>query len=178
MWNQALVAWLARVTSSGHLDATAQTTLAPIWSVLAYALAGAALLALWSRRRGAPLQPLELGAVCLVALLVGPLSWEHYFVWAFVPFVLCFDLALWEGRGRREVTMLVAALAVGTVLLALPLQSLWSMTDAAAWRAVITGPATFAALLSLAVATRLLRRTSKRERDDELLAHDAVHAAA
>lgn len=175
VWNQSLVGWLARVTSSGHVDATVQSTLAPIWSLVAYALAAGALFALWARRRRVPLQPLELGAVCLVALLVGPLSWEHYFVWAFVPFVLCFDLDLWIDRSRREVAVLIAALAVGTCLLAVPLQTLWSMTDVVAWRAVITGPATIAALLYLAVAARLLWRPDARARP-RVIARDAVHA--
>ena len=44
VWNQSLVGWLARVTSGGHLDATVQSTLAPIWSFAAYALAAGGAL--------------------------------------------------------------------------------------------------------------------------------------
>ena len=124
-----------------------------------------------------PLQPLELGAVCLVALLVGPLSWEHYFVWAFVPFVLCFDL---EPLGRSEPTRGGAAhrrTRGRDVSARVPLQTLWSMTDVVAWRVVITGPATIAALLYLAVvgvrsAVAHTADTTTSRRDV-----DAVHVA-
>ena len=103
VWNQAGVGWLARLTSSGHVDLAVQRTLPQFWSLLAYALAGVTVVALWSHRRNRPIVPLELGLLVLVALLVGPLSWEHYFVWAFIPFVLCFDVELWAGRTRAGV---------------------------------------------------------------------------
>ncbi len=41
-----------------------------------------ALVVLRRLRRNAPLDPLELGALILVILVAGPLSWDHYFVWA------------------------------------------------------------------------------------------------
>ncbi len=177
VWNQALVGWLARMTSFGRADLTAQSTLAPIWSTLAYLIAAVVLVALWSRRRRQPLVPLELGAVVLVALLIGPLSWEHYFVWAFVPFVLCFDVDLWVGRTRGEVAVLLLALALGTYLLTLPLQTLWTVTDTMAWRVVVTGPATCAAMLYLVVVVRLLRSTPQPD-DDAARDVEAVHVAA
>jgi hypothetical protein len=135
------------------------------WSLLAYALAGLAIVRLWRYRRNRPIVPLELGVLVLIALLVGPLSWEHYFVWAFIPFVLCFDVELWVGRPRGEVAVLLAALASGTYLLSIPVQSLWTMSEAAPWRAVLTSPATVAAMLYLAVVVRLLTRVRAREDD-------------
>ena len=81
-------------------------------------------------------------AVCLVALLMGPLSWEHYFVWASVPLVLCCDLELWLGRSRRELVALACALAVGTWLLTQPLQSLWSASNVPLVRARTVSPST------------------------------------
>jgi hypothetical protein len=113
--------------------------------------------------------PLELGLIVLLALLVGPLSWEHYFVWAFIPFVLCFDVELWKGRTRADVAVLISALAFGTYLLTIPVQSLWTISDAAPWRAALTSPATVAALLYLAVVVRLLTRVREHE-DDAVLA--------
>jgi hypothetical protein len=130
-------------------------------------------------RRSRPIVPLELGLLVLVALLVGPLSWEHYFVWAFIPFVLCFDVHLWAGRSRSEVAVLLGALAVGTYLLVVPVQSLWTMSDMAPWRAALTSPATVAAALYLAVVVRLLT-TVRHLEDDAAREHtdDRAHAAA
>jgi alpha-1,2-mannosyltransferase len=156
VWNQSIVGWLARLTSSGHADLAVQRLLPQFWSLLAYALAGLAILRLWRWRRNRPIVPLELGVIVLVALLVGPLSWEHYFVWAFIPFVLCFDVDLWAARRRAEVAVLLAALVFGTYLLTIPVQSLWTMSEAAPWRAALTSPATGAAVLYLAVVVRLL----------------------
>jgi alpha-1,2-mannosyltransferase len=166
VWNQAGVGWLARLTSSGHVDLAVQRTLPQFWSLLAYALAGVTVVALWRHRRNRPIVPLELGLLVLVALLVGPLSWEHYFVWAFIPLVLCFDVDLWAGRTRAGVAVLLAALAFGTYLLTIPVQSLWTITDATPWRAALTSLATVAALLYLAVVVRLLTRVKQVEDHD------------
>jgi hypothetical protein len=166
VWNQALVASLARLTSSGHINLAVQRMLPQFWSLFAYALAGLAIVRLWRYRRNRPIVPLELGVIVLIALLMGPLSWEHYFVWAFIPFVLCFDVELWAGRTRAEVAVLLAALAFGTYLLTIPVQSLWTMSEAAPWRAALTSPATVATVLYLAVVVRLLTRVRAVE-DDE-----------
>ena len=163
VWNQAGVGWLARLTASGHANLAVQRTLPQFWSLLAYALAGSTMMCLWRYRRNHPIAPLELGVLVLVALLVGPLSWEHYFVWAFIPFVLCFDVELWAGRTRADVAVLLTALAFATYLLSVPVQSLWSVSDAAPWRAALTSPASVAALLYLAVVVRLLTRVQQVE---------------
>ena len=177
VWNQSVVAWFARLTSSAHTDLAAQRTLAQLWSLLAYAFAAAAIVGLWRLRRHRPIAPLELGVLVLVALLAGPLSWEHYFVWAFIPFVLCFDARLWAGRTRADAARLLGALAFGTYLLTVPVQSLWTMSDAAPWRAALTSPATVGALLYLAVVVRLLSGVRRRE-DDEARAHRDDRACA
>jgi hypothetical protein len=62
--------------------------------------------------------------------------------------------------------VLLAALAFGTYLLTIPVQSLWTMSDAAPWRAALTSPATVATVLYLAVVVRLLTRVRAVE-DDE-----------
>ncbi len=40
--------------------------------------------------------PLELGALILVILVAGPLSWDHYFVWAAIPLVAMIDARYWR----------------------------------------------------------------------------------
>ena len=67
VWNQAVVGWFARLTSSGHVDFAVQRTLPQIWSLLAYGLAGLAIVTLWRHRRNRPIVPLELGVIVLVA---------------------------------------------------------------------------------------------------------------
>ncbi len=165
VWNQSVVAWVARLTSSAHTDLAAQHQLAQVWSLSAYAVAALVVVGLWRLRRRTPIAPLELGLLVLVALLVGPLSWEHYFVWAFIPFVLCFDVRLWARRTRTDIALMLGMLAVGTCLFTVPVQSLWTMSDSAPWRAALTSPGTVGALLYLVVAVRMLLRRTTEEDD-------------
>ena len=42
------------------------------------------------------MDPLELGVLILVILVAGPLTWDHYYVWALLPLVLVLDLERWQ----------------------------------------------------------------------------------
>jgi alpha-1,2-mannosyltransferase len=85
--------------------------------LLGYALAIGCVAGLWHSRRGRPLDVLELGILVLVALLAGPLTWDHYVTWAFVPLVLIVDPMRWRGRDRIRVCALASAVAVSVLLL-------------------------------------------------------------
>jgi hypothetical protein len=72
-------------------------------------------------RRRRPLVPLELGAVILVALLAGPVTWDHYPTWGVLTLVLMADLRWWEGRRVGEIAALFVVLAGG-------LATMWKKT--------------------------------------------------
>ena len=102
--NQSIVVWVARMlTGTSDLGMTAE--LGPI-DYLGFVVAGGAIFVLWRLRRHAPLVPLELGALILVILVAGPLSWDHYFVWAVIPVVLMADGRYWsageQGTENRD----------------------------------------------------------------------------
>ena len=86
------------------------------WYLVAYLLWAVALFGLWRARRGRSLDPLELGVLVLVLLLAGPLSWDHYFVWAVLPIVLLADPARWRGRRPLETGALLAGLGAALLL--------------------------------------------------------------
>ncbi len=96
--NQSVVAWLARVLT-GSDDLSGRTLMGPI-HYLGILIVIGALLLLWRLRRNAPLDPLELGALILVILVAGPLSWDHYFVWAAIPLVTMADARYWRAGAR------------------------------------------------------------------------------
>jgi hypothetical protein len=114
-FNQSIVGAAGRLTT--HLDF--ESGRAPgHWYLLGYAVAVIGVLALWWTRRGrATVDPLDLGILVLVALLAGPLTWDHYLVWAIVPLVLIVDPARWRGRTPVEGLTLGFMIAAGVYLL-------------------------------------------------------------
>jgi hypothetical protein len=113
--NQSVPASLARAFGENHDWLSFELTLGwwrwISWIVL---VGGVGLVLLV--RRGRPYLPLELGAVLLVALLAGPITWDFYLSWALLAVVLMADVRWWDRRPRGEtivlVGMAVAALAV------------------------------------------------------------------
>jgi hypothetical protein len=156
--NQSIPAWVARVIGSNvnwlSLDADLGA-----WRFLSFLvmIAGVAAVYLVCRRRA--FVPLELGAVILVALLAGPITWDHYPTWAVLTLVLMADLRWWEGRRVGEVVALGAVMAGGLGLMwkktlyptAEVVQSDWT-------RRVESGTKTVGMLAFLAVALWLLAR--------------------
>ena len=114
--NQSVVAWLAR-TLTGSDDLWNRSALGPI-HYLGLLITAAALVALWRMRRHAPLDPLELGVLILVVLVAGPLSWDHYFVWAAIPLVTMIDARYWHAGSPRRNAALALTMAVAVLLFA------------------------------------------------------------
>jgi hypothetical protein len=105
------------------------------------------------------LVPLELGAVILVALLAGPVTWDHYPTWAVLTLVLMADLRWWEGRRRGEIAALLVVLAGGLALMWK--KTLYPTADVirSDWtRHLESGTKTVGMLAFLAVALWLLAR--------------------
>ena len=112
-YNQSIVGALSRL-STGAIDlSTARSPGA--WYLLAYVFWGAALFGLWRLRRGKPFDLLEFGVLILVAVIAGPLSWDHYSTWALVTVVLLADCTRWARVRTVEAVGLLVALAVGIV---------------------------------------------------------------
>jgi hypothetical protein len=157
VYNQSIVGWVGRmVTSSSDL---VTNTPPGRWYVLAYAFALGAITVLWRARRARPVIPLELGVVILVAVLAGPLSWDHYMTWAVVAVVPMADVTRWEPLGPRARTFLFVALLGSFALLHNPIVVPSSASLAADWAVrLTTGPYTACALVWLVVAWTLLSR--------------------
>ena len=113
--NQSLPATLDRMFG-GHPDLGATLPIGA-WHDLAIPIVVGGVFALWRLRRNAPLDPLELGALIVLVLLAGPLSWDHYATWVTLTVVLLADPRRWEGRSRVEVGVLLASLLGAAALL-------------------------------------------------------------
>ena len=55
-----------------------------------------------------------------IGLIAGPLTWDHYTVWALIPLVLIVDVRRWSRCTGVEVAGLVTTMAAAMVLLPLP----------------------------------------------------------
>jgi hypothetical protein len=153
--NQSLPAFLDRLLHGGGM--VSQAPLGAVrWLGPACVLLG--FFTLWRIARGRPtVAPLELAAVVLVLLVGGPLSWDHYFVWAVLPVVLLCDLRLWTLVPPFTRTMGVVAIACALGMLAVPVREL--RPEGVAGRLglpVGAGPYALAALVLLVVACVLL----------------------
>jgi alpha-1,2-mannosyltransferase len=156
--NQSIPAWVARLFGS-NLNWLSLDTDLGAWRFLAFPVMVAGLAAVFLVRRGRPFVPLELGAVILVALLAGPVTWDHYPTWAVLTLVLMADLRWWEGRRVGEVAALFVVLAGGLALMWK--KTLYPTADVirSDWtRHLESGTKTVGMLAFLAVALWLLAR--------------------
>jgi hypothetical protein len=129
--NQSVPALLARLFTGAN-DIVETTTSLGALRFLAYAGGLVGAIGLWWWRRRRPYVPLELGAVILVALLCGPISWAHYLTWAIIPLMLMADPERFAGTRARAAALLVV-LGAATALLALPVKYPTPAQVAAHW---------------------------------------------
>jgi alpha-1,2-mannosyltransferase len=108
--NQALPAVFARLFTHSN-DLIAQVPLGG-WRVVSYVVAAAGVGGLWWVRRHHEIEPLDLGVLVLVALLAGPITWDHYTAWSLLVVVLVVDPRRWAGRSWSEIAILALPLAV------------------------------------------------------------------
>jgi len=163
--NQAIPAALARLW--GGDDLKTQLPLGS-WRILSYVIVAAGVAGLWWIRRHKPIEPLELGVLVLVALLAGPLSWDHYTVWSILVVVLIVDPRRWAGRRWAEIGVLAVALAGAMALMRIftIMPEPREVADQPLLR-LTSSAKTAALLLLLAVALRLLLRPAPEEADDQ-----------
>lgn len=156
--NQSIPAWSARLfgstTNWQSLDAGIGA-----WRFLAWVVAGAGIAAVYLLCRRRSFVALELGAVLLVALLAGPISWEHYPTWALLSVVLIADVGWWERRPWPEIVPLGVVAAFGILMLRAwtPYPTSLDFVPSALDR-ITSGYKTMAVLAFLAVALWLLAR--------------------
>jgi hypothetical protein len=149
--NQSLPAFLHRLLAGGDDIVRTTTSLGGLRYV---GIVGGAVgvLALWWWRRDRPYDPLELGAVVLIALLAAPVSWAHYLSWAILPLMLLAGPERLVGS-RARVATLAGLLVLATALMALPVR-FPSPEEVAAhpWTRLYSGAGTLAVLVYLVVA--------------------------
>jgi hypothetical protein len=114
--NVSVPAWFARMVSTGN-DLLANDSILQQWRALGVIAAVALLAGVWWRRRADAVVPLELAIVVLVALLAGPLTWDHYASWAVLAIVVLADVSRWSQWSARQRWVAGTAGALGVGLL-------------------------------------------------------------
>jgi alpha-1,2-mannosyltransferase len=158
--NQSLPAWVARLflPDTDLLDFDRGIG---AFRYLTFFVAAAGIVLIWYMCRKEPWRPLECGAVILVALLAGPITWDHYVSWAIIALVLLADGRLWAFRRMRYVRNTRAFALLGAVMLLLPTAyftaSMVANNPLLRWA---TGIKTFGLLVLLAVCVGLLTKAN------------------
>jgi hypothetical protein len=150
----SLPAVLTRLTSSHHLRAGTELG---SWRYLALPLLMAGTVVLARVMRNREMDPLELGVLILLGLVVGPLTWGHYTTWVALPLVLLADRTRWESLNPRQMVAALAAVGVALSLLTLTGVEPSAAAIRADWTLLITSmPYLLAEVLLLVVAVGLL----------------------
>jgi alpha-1,2-mannosyltransferase len=159
--NQSLPAWIVRIVWS-VVDTQDAEFAAQVLRYLSVAIMIIGAIGLWliTRYQGehSEMSPLELGALVPLAILAGPVTWDHYITWTIVLIVQLLDSTLWERENWRP----AATAALGVMLLSLP--SVYYPPESLHGNlslAILSGTKVFGLLVLLCVAvTRLKRRLS------------------
>lgn len=164
--NQSVPALLARFLVGGD-DLVATTIPIGGYRFVGYLIAVAGILGMWWWRRNRSFVPLELGALILIALLSGPISWSHYLTWAIIPLMLLADPRRFAGSALRTWTLAGVA-AASCALLVLPVKYPSPAQVATNWWwRPYSGAGTVALLGLLAVTLVLLARDPLDEATDQ-----------
>ena len=156
--NQSIPAWVARLFGHNLSWLSLDTDLGA-WRFIAFIVMVVGVAAVFLVRRGKPYVPLELGAVILVALLAGPVTWDHYPTWAILTLILMVDLQWWEQRRAVETAVLGVVLLGATGLMRKWTQYPTPEIVASDWtRRIESGTKTIAMLAYLAVVLWLMAR--------------------
>lgn len=141
--NQSIPALIQRaIGESPDVSATATLGAARFVGV---ALAVGLSFVVWRTRRGECVAPIEIGTLVVVMLIAGPLTWDHYYVWAALPVVLLLDPDAWKSvvRWQRLAIASLLSLAMICMLDPIPLPSAREVIENSALR-ITTSPYVFA----------------------------------
>ena len=109
-------------------------------------------------------EPLDLGILVLVGLIAGPLTWDHYTVWALIPLVLIADGRRWSRCTGVEIAGLVTTIAAAIALLHVSVDARWASTFGTDFASQLAGgPYTLALLLLLGSALFLRLRPDRSD---------------
>jgi alpha-1,2-mannosyltransferase len=174
--NQSLPAAIGRLGAGSH-DVLVNASLGSLrYAGIVFALGGCGVI-WWRSRARRDIRPLELGAVILVMVLAGPLSWHHYYAWTLIPIVLLCDVCAWAMLPTRRRRIALAACGVAIGLLALPIRHQPGELAGPVSARLRGSPYPMAALLLFAAAWMLLANSSARRGDTRTQAavHDQDH---
>jgi hypothetical protein len=116
------------------------------------------------RARKTPFVVAEFAPLILLALLAGPITWDHYASWAILSLMLVTDPRIWQSleQDHNRRTWLTLS-AFGALLLMLPTVYFSPQAIADAWLLrLATGTKTLALLLWLAAALALVLGPMRR----------------
>lgn len=158
--NQSVPALLARLT--GSPDIAKQVALGGFRFVgPCVTLVFGCLIVRACRRRGA-IRPIEMGTLVLVVLLAGPVSWDHYYVWAVLSVVTLCDLDLWAGVSSLARVAMVGCCGFALFFLSLPFDDPAPRQVAVAWQLRLTTSQTVIGGALLLVVSMVLLRAPAR----------------
>jgi hypothetical protein len=160
--NQSLPGWLARIVSP-ETDLITFMTDIGAFRFLSLILTAVFLGLLWRQQRSKVLLPLEVALVIIIALLVGPLTWDHYLSWALVYVVLVSQREWWARETPRQRRRKVMLMLIAGGLLIVPMLYFGPAAIASSWvLRLATGTKTMALLIFLGVGIGLLARTDRQ----------------
>jgi hypothetical protein len=166
--NQSLPAWFARLIGTQHNFLSFEVELG-VFRWISFFLGVMTLAGMWWLRSQDRPNSLEFGALILAALLIGPLTWDHYTSWAIIPLIQVTDHSFWYDMGRQQRLGLVVLLVVGALLLAVPVPYNVVFTEPAVathwWLRLASGVKTIGVIFCLAAVLVLL----KMRRDNSIL---------
>jgi hypothetical protein len=145
--NQSLPAWFARIFSPDTDLMSYMHGLGGL-SLLGLALAlGGTVLFYW-KTRSEEITLGHLGLLVLLALIAGPITWDHYVTWAILPGMLLVNEFIWSRHEGRLKPLSIGCLILGFVLLMVPTPYFSDVAIAGNWMLrLLTGTKTVGLIL-------------------------------
>ncbi len=112
--NQSLVSAMDRYLTGFAADGVRSAAEAPmavtVFTVVAFLLSVLLIVVLVRARFSAVAVQIEIAAVTILAILLSPIAWDHYWTLVFPAFLILYDLVYESGRAGRYAFWIAAAL--------------------------------------------------------------------